>query len=196
MLVSRRLDGRTGQTVVIRWEARRAAPAALPMPRHAAAAHTDESDRTSRERETVMAEDENREHESLAAEAWILDGALEKAQAPLDRDAVAIAEEVQRFLRDRFLAHARADEERRLQLASRDHRRPEGRGGEPEVEMMAVRLDDNHRALAEGDFSDCVRMLLETHLRELRPFLHAHLGSTPSSEPPSTAPAEGGSRKG
>ena len=143
-----------------------------------------------------MAEDESREHESLAAKARILDVALEKARTPLDRDAVAITEDVQRFLRARFLAHARADEERRLQLASRDYRRPEGRGGEPEVEMMAVRLDDIHQALAEGDFSEGVRMLLETFLRELRPLVHAHIGMTASSEPPPRSSADDRSRRG
>lgn len=143
-----------------------------------------------------MADDENREHGSLAVEARILDQALEKALTPLDRDAVVITEDVQRFLKDRFLAHARADEERRLQLAGRDHRRPEGRGGEPEVEMMAVRLDDIHRAMAEGDFSDGVRMLLETFLRELRPLVHSHFGSTRRSEPPPSVSADSRIRSG
>lgn len=142
-----------------------------------------------------MAEDEIREHESLAAEARVLDDAIAKAQR-LDRDAVAAVENVQRFLTLRFLPHARHDAEVCAWLALRDHRHPDGRCGEPEVEMMATRLDHIHEALAGGDFSEGVGMLLHTLLRELQPFLHGHLGDSSSSEASSTARAESGIRKG
>lgn len=61
--------------------------------------------------------------------------------------------------------------------------------------MMPERLDHSHAALARGDFSDGVGMLLQTPLRELQPLLHWHPGDTTSSESPPTAPAEGGIRK-
>ncbi len=141
-----------------------------------------------------MAEDEVREHDALATEARVLNDAIAKTQR-LDRDAVAAVENVQRFLTLRFLPHARQDAEVCARLALRDHRHPDGRCGEPEVEMMATRLDHLHAALADGDFSDGVRMLLQTLLRELQPFLHGHLGDTSSGQPPSTARAEGGIRK-
>lgn len=143
-----------------------------------------------------MIEGEVREHEALAAEAEVLDDAIKTVQRQLDRDALAAVENTQRFLALRFLPHAHRDEEHCARLALRDHRHPEGRCGEPEVEMMTTRLDHIRATLEKGDFSDSVGSLLRTLLRELRPFVYAHLADTAGSEPPSTSRAADHSRKG
>jgi hypothetical protein len=119
------------------------------------------------------------EHDTLAAEATVLDHASRLAKIGLTRDTAIAVEDAYRYLRERFLPHAHEDERRCARLALRDHRHPEGSCGEPEVEVLVVRLDHLRTALSAGDSSEAVGELLRTLLRELTPPVHAHFSDVP-----------------
>lgn len=117
------------------------------------------------------------EHPVLDLEATILDRAEQAAARGMSADTTTAIADACRYLKDRFLPHAREEEAACLLMALRDHRHPEGGCGEPEVVVLTTRLETLRDTLVREGPAPALAEPVRTLLRDLAVRVHAHVGT-------------------